>query len=74
MLHRAVNATVREKAHQMNSSSLRGTRLERVDENGVREKIFVIDRFRNASQILIDDPAGSHRHMTDFGISHHSGR
>ena len=41
---------------------------------GTLEQFAVPDALVDPGEVLVDDPAGAHVHVADFGISHLTGR
>ena len=69
MIDMAVDAAVGEETHEMHGLPCGSGMIHAFVEHGVFKENAVVDVFGDAGQILIDDAAGAHVHMTHFGVA-----
>ena len=66
----AVDAAVAHQAHQMQRGAVRLAVFDRAEQSLVLEEVAVLDRLRDAGQLLIDDAASADVRVTDFAVAH----
>ena len=66
----AVDAAVGDEADEVQRVPAVGGAIHRGDERRVGEEIAVADALVDARQVLVDDAAGAHVHVADFGVAH----
>src|SRR5690606_8116629 len=72
MLDVRMDSAVGEKAHEMHAAGPGRAGFEGFTKERNLEKLSLPDFFRDAGEILVNDPARSHRHVADFAVSHHT--
>ena len=70
MILMAVDPTVRNQTHQMQSHSRLGRQRHGLDQDRIASQLAVSDRFVNPRQILIHNSARSQIQVTDFAVAH----
>src|SRR5436190_1056077 len=72
MIDMAVNASIGEESHEVNSASFFCSCLKGVEKGCILIQSFIFDCVIDANKVLVNDSTRSHSHMTHFGVSHHS--
>ena len=74
MLDRAVDASVRQQAHQMQFATRSAHVLEAGEQNGILRKGAVGKRFVDDDDALRNDASAAHVEVSDFAVPHDAGR
>ena len=65
-----VHAAVREQACQVQPAAAGLGLCDALQQNRIGKKIAVPDRFGDAGQVLVNDPAGADIEVADLGVAH----
>ena len=70
----AVDAAIGHEAEQVERLPSVRDAVHARDQGLAREELAVANALVDAREVLIDDPAGAHVHVADFGVAHLSCR
>jgi hypothetical protein len=68
-----VNAAVGHQADEMERVFAAGDAVHRCGQGGTLEELSVSNALVDARQVLIDNAAGTHVHVSDLGVTHLAG-
>ena len=66
----AVDAAVGHEADEVQRVPAAGHAIHGGGQHRVREQLTVADALVDPREVLVDDPAGPHVHVADFGVAH----